>query len=478
MSFSLLILTTSMLLPSWCPAQQVAPLEAASAAMSPTASSATQEWQGTCGPNDLSSPLSLTEVVARALCQNPKIHEGRAKVQVQEARLRLNVAEYLPTLTSSYDTSWGRSASTVTDAPFYDFGSHTSDSEISVKFQWVIFDFGKRAAAVEGARQQLLASMASADEATRGVFLDAIRAYYAMAGASSTLDAKQAAERIANEVVSVATQRYSQGAAAVTDELQAQTSYNQSLLERVKAFDNLSSARAGLANVMGIEADAALSIEPTSSFDVNLTEIGSVRPMIELAEVDHPQIIAARANLWAAETAVRAAAVTDWPTVSVVGSISRSNHFPTSQFLVRESTVATDKSIGIHVDIPLTAGISRSYQLREARAQVADTEQALREAQLKVSLDVQNAYQTLLTATRNVELTAQLAHNARLSFEAIEARYRNGVGRINDVLTAQSALAGAEEQQVQSISSWRTARLSLAATTGHPEMSLFRPYSR
>ena len=47
-----------------------------------------------------------------------------------------------------------------------------------------------------------------------------------------------------------------------------------------------------------------------------------------------------------------------------------------------------------------------------------------------------------------------------------QGRYKGGVGNILELLNAQSALANAEQQQIQAQSNWRIARLQLVASLG------------
>ena len=70
------------------------------------------------------------------------------------------------------------------------------------------------------------------------------------------------------------------------------------------------------------------------------------------------------------------------------------------------------------------------------------------------------------TATENLRNTDIVLQSARDSFDASEHRYQSGVGGILEVLTAQSTLATAEQQQIQAQLDWRTARIQLAQSLG------------
>ena len=60
---------------------------------------------------------------------------------------------------------------------------------------------------------------------------------------------------------------------------------------------------------------------------------------------------------------------------------------------------------------------------------------------------------------------------ARKSYDAAQRRYEVGVGNMLELLNAQSSLATAKQQRIQSLTDWRSARLQLAAKLGRLDMS-------
>jgi outer membrane protein len=55
---------------------------------------------------------------------------------------------------------------------------------------------------------------------------------------------------------------------------------------------------------------------------------------------------------------------------------------------------------------------------------------------------------------------------AQRSYSAAQGRYQVGVGSIVELLNAQSSLAAAKRQRIQSLTDWRSARLQLASKLG------------
>ncbi len=91
---------------------------------------------------------------------------------------------------------------------------------------------------------------------------------------------------------------------------------------------------------------------------------------------------------------------------------------------------------------------------------------------LQVSLDVWTAYQNLVTANQSLRSTADLIASAERSEQVTLGRYKNGVGSILDLLTAQSALATARQQRVAALYEWNVSRTALAFAVGNLDMEL------
>jgi outer membrane protein len=92
--------------------------------------------------------------------------------------------------------------------------------------------------------------------------------------------------------------------------------------------------------------------------------------------------------------------------------------------------------------------------------------------------EVFTSYYALKTATQRVATSAELLTSAVQSEEVARGRYAEGVGSILDLLTAQSALADARAQSVQSRWTWYASLAQLShdagvlGTRGEPNITL------
>jgi len=90
----------------------------------------------------------------------------------------------------------------------------------------------------------------------------------------------------------------------------------------------------------------------------------------------------------------------------------------------------------------------------------------VRAAEQEVSYQVYASHSDFLTARARVTTTDDLLASARQSEQVALGRYREGVGSILDLLTAQRSLAQARAQQVNARLSWHIALARLARDIG------------
>ncbi|MCK9283962.1 MAG: TolC family protein [Rhodocyclaceae bacterium] len=392
------------------------------------------------------APLTLAQTVDTALCANPQTREAWANARAQAALSGVAASAYLPTLNAT--ATAGRSHSN---------GSADQHS-LGASLSWLLFDFGGRAATLENARQLLLAANATRDATVQAVFLAAVEAWYQVHSARAALDAAEASEKAAEQSFRAADARYAAGRATPADKLQAQTAWSQARLSRIAAAGALKTAQGALAATLGRDAHRPLALaasaQPTPPTDFER----DVDALVSEARRRRPDLIAAAAQAEAARAGVDAARAAYLPELTL-GLASNAAHTD-RQPDIRSSTV------GVTLSMPLFAGFATRYRVRSAEAQ-AEARQAQRERlALQVAQDVWNAYQGLVTSTQSARSSADLLASAEASEKVARGRYQAGVGNILELLNAQSALAAARQQRVQTLYNWNVARVALAQAMG------------
>lgn len=404
-----------------------------------------------CGNSDIGSPLALSNIVDRVLCNNPKSREAWANARYHAAQIGVAHAPYLPSVSIN-----GAAARNVSAGPGTDVSYNSLSANLSLSY--LLYDYGGRDAALENARQQFAAASATQDSVVQNLFMTAIQGYYQMSATKAVLDSTREAERAAKVSLEAAEARYKAGVATPADKLQAQTAYSQAVLNRIRAEGDLKNARGTLANMMGVDADRDFVLQTNSASPVYEQFQSNVSELIAEARRRRPDLAAAEAQLKAAHAGIQTAEADGKPSFSVTTNLG---------YLDRQFGEATrNGAIGVNVTIPLFTGYASTYKIRSAQELAASKQAALDQLNLQIALDVWKAYQNLQTETQSVRSSADLVTSATQNADVALGRYKAGVGNIIDVITAQSALASARAQQIQATFNWDIARAGLAYAIG------------
>lgn len=422
-----------------------------------------------CQFGELGSPVGLIEVVERALCHNPKTRYAWANAKMQAAVVGVRTSAYLPTVSASLAVGKQRNKTDYA-APWSGLDSDTSPVVRSgnLKMSWVLSDFGLRSANLDQARAMLEGANATHDSMLQAAFVEAAQAYFNTLTALASLDAKLEAEKAARESFLATEAKYKAGVGGLTDQLQASTAYSQAKLERVVAEGELKNAQGSLAIAMGLEVNRPFVLARPAE---TLPDTAFVKPIEELivdARRYHPALTAAQADVKAAEASVSATKAEGRPTISLTGEIARNDQLgqPPAVGLSNTDISSTSGSIGIQLNIPLFEGFGRTYRVRTAQSQVEAKQADYARVEQDVLLELWKNYQLLNAETEGLSTTEELVKNARKSFAVARGRYKAGVGNIVELLNVQSALAKAEQQRIQTVSNWQSARLKVAASVG------------
>ena len=418
----------------------------------------------------LAQPLELPEAVERALCNNPQTRAAWAGAKMQTAQLGVARSAYMPAIGATLAYSKQKNITRYGDSRYAPLNSEAKPTLTSgsLKMSQVLTDFGLRSANLDQAMALLDAANASHDAALQIAFVNAAQAYFDTQTAQAVLEASREAEHAARESFNAAAAKYKAGIGALTDQLQAQVAYSKASLERVSAEGELKNAQGTLATAMGLSATTNLVLPRRRE---GLPDTAFVKPadeLIEEAKQHHPTLLAAQAEVTAARAKIAATRAEGRPTVTLTAELGRTeqeNQPPAVGYSPTDISNRTN-SLGIQMNIPLFEGFGRNYRTQTAQGQAEIKAAELSRLEQQISLEVWKSYQALRTENENMKAADVLVSSARQSFLVAQGRFKAGVGNILELLSAQSAVAGAEQQRIKSVSNWHTARLKLAANIG------------
>ena len=406
--------------------------------------------------------LTLTQAVDLALCNNAQVKGTWAAIKVQSAGLGEARAAYLPTVnvgaSQIRDRVWYPNAAQPAPA-----ATALSGMTVNTSLSWRLLDFGGRAANAGSASALLDGALASHDAALQKVLSSVIGAYFDAQTALATLAARQKIESLARQTLQATTRREGRGVGAQSDTLQAATAEAKTSLEKTRAQGALQKALSVLVYALGINPAmssgltlAADLTDPQDSFDPN---IGA---WLEQAQLQHPAIIAARAQLTAAHNKVTVAQSEGMPSLDLTGNFYQNGR--PNQGLPALKT--REVLVGVAVNIPLFDGFGRTYKVRGAQATVEQREAELQDAEQQVLTEVVKTHADARSALENLRSSSILITAAQDAMASVQRKFDRGAADILEILSTQSALSDAQQERIRCLAEWRSARLRLLAAAG------------
>jgi len=401
-----------------------------------------------CNTKNYDKPLSLVDVTEAALCNNPQTREVYANARVQAAQVGVARSLFFPSVTDTLSATENKNRTT-----------NYSNATNRIVASYLLYDFGSRDANLQNANELLRAASATQNATVQTVLLAAVNAFYQVHATRAVLNASIDSERLYQESFKSAEAKYLAGVATPADKLQAQTSFANATLTKLKNEGALKIAYGNLANIMGVPANINFQMAD-SQLDV-IPELvdQDIEALIEQARIQRPDLIASEAQLKASLAKIEAVKADAKPKVR----IDASNQY--DENLLGQTSQNTSQ-IGIFLSIPLFEGYKPTYLIRSAEATAELNASKRDQLKLQVSLDVWTAYQNLKTANESITASNVLVSSAEESSRVALGRYKEGVGNIIDTLNAQNALANAKQQKIQSVLNWNIARTTLAQSIG------------
>ncbi len=391
-------------------------------------------------PEDCPAPdwqqLDFAQSIATGLCHHPETRAAYAAIEKQAAAWGETQGSYLPTLSLSYRKERSQQKTAVKSAiPAARTRQYPGRSLLEL--QWVLFDFGERAARSAQNRSQIKAAAAAYDRQLQ-------QRYRTIANHYLNLDIEQRRMEIAKQNMDVTAEGkasaqtlHEEGVVIAADVSQAEVEYDAARLQYLQAERDRDNAAAALAESMGYPANTALHHAPLPDDPFSADTFADIEQLIGAAMDTHPDIKEAKAALEATKAAVQAVKKAGAPQVFLYANTQDNAHLRTGGGL---SYRERENTIGLGIRWPLFEGYKRHYQEKALLAQQEQEEAALAALQSRLSLEMRQAYRQLTTAVEKQAIAEKSAASAQLNYQTRLGRYRAGVGSLNELLQAQRSL--------------------------------------
>jgi outer membrane protein len=348
--------------------------------------------------------------------------------------------------------------------------------------EWLLFDFGERAALVDAAKQGSVISNIAFTAAHQQVIYNVSLAFYAHAAARARLASAAKSLRDAEEVQAAAEDRLKREIGTTIEVAQTRQAAAEARLARVQADGAAQNTYLALISAIGISPMTKLAIAETSRRKLSSDMTGPIERFVSAALARRPDVLTGYAALQASLANLRAAQAAFLPKVFFAGNATRSSgnlnvtaipgidpqlpivNLPVNQVGVSQTQLGATALVG--ATVPLYDGGSRAALLEQARDRVDKAETTLTQIRNEAARQIVVAGNTLKTSVSAYTAATALTDAAQTTFNAALAAYHNGVGPITDVTTAERQLLAARNAATEAYSTALTAAASLALAAG------------
>lgn len=417
---------------------------------------------------DVNRSYGLAELIDLAQRSNPATRHAWEISRQAALASGMVEATYLPLITASVIGGIQKTRTPI-DVPL--IGSVNVDTTLKgvtpvLALQWLLFDFGERAALSEAARQVSFAANVAFNATHQKLIFDVTRRYYEHGAA---IEAHRIATRTlanSNAVLAAVEARVKQGNATTIELALARQQVAQSQLRLVRAAGQEQDTYQALLGAMGVNATLKLKVEPANRRRLPSGLDKLTQSVLETALQRRPDLLASYANLKAGEAQVKAAKAGQMPKVFIAGTLaSSSSKFHINNLPDIGSPTAQTGAL-IVATVPLFDGGLRAAQVQNAEAGANAAAETFRQVQLAAISEIVVASNALATALEANKAAGVLVQTSTTAFDAAMAAYRNGLGTVDTVNETNISLLDARLARADAEVAALIAAANLAFFTG------------
>ncbi|MCI5044273.1 MAG: TolC family outer membrane protein [Aquisalinus sp.] len=415
---------------------------------------------------------SLQETLELTHATNPTLRAQRAGLEATNELLpqarsgllpRINAqAGVTQVLSSSFETppqntDGGNDATADAAAQIFGaFAGNDSDQTTTagVEATQPLFQGFRNLNNIREARSRISAAEANLRATEQQILLEAAAAYFAVVTNEQSVRASEGSLRALDSQLQAARARFDAGQGTRTDTAQAEARYAGAEADLIRARSDLAAVRKQYESVVG-QMPMSLTEDPIMP---ELPE--SLDEAMAIAQANNPQLLAARAQLEAAEYSLKAARGLLSPTVTA----NARYQYAEGQFI--DGDTSENSSIGAQINIPLFNGGQNYSAIRQARASEKAERFSLDAARRAVDEQTQIAWERVISANAALKASEQTVAANEVALRGLELENRVGQRTTLDVLNGEQELLAAKLGRFQARERYQLAVFSLLQAMG------------
>ena len=410
----------------------------------------------------------LGELIDLAQRTNPETRV--AWEQVRQAAFAAGIAQatYYPKLAAAATAAIASVPMPIpeTVVPGGVFRAKTHFAIPALTLEWLLLDFGRRGAAVDGARALIAEANAGFNAKHQEVVFGVTRDFYALSAVRGKRNASQAAYDSARTLAEAVAARKDRGLATRPELLQAEEEEAKAAYELADATAAESDARMALLETVGIGPSTPIEIADVSQRPLPPELSESIDDAVDRALAQRPDLLALLAEVQAKRAAVRGARADFWPRLAARGEYGGNFGELAIDHGSYQSVSDYQYTVGLRFEWDLFEGFARRNKVQLAQSRQREAENELAHAREKTVRQVWKAYNDAKVAIAKERAAAALLAASEKSWSATLESYQHGLATFPDVRESQHSLAQARAlEQASRAEAW-TRAAGFAVSTG------------
>lgn len=375
----------------------------------------------------LDGVLSVQDCVDVALANSTRVIGAR--LAVQSAAVSLSEAKnvFLPTVSLSGQAEYANSKTPGLPRDNDASSGAGLDAQLSISG---LSDIGRN---IRTQKLQLRSAQLDLCDAENAVVAEVKSAYYALLSAQRAVAIRTQSRDLYQEQYDRTKAFYDQGLRPKVDVTTAEVNLNNETLSLIRAKNLVKTQTASLANIMGVPRDKPLQLD--DNIEAERWDLTFEQALARAYE-NRPDVRASKIALEVGAIRLRQAKAAYWPTFTLGAAFSKSGD---------EFRLDNDRTrLYAGVEIPVFSAFKVYNGVKQARINLASSQNSDRSLANNVYLEVQNAFIRLNEAAESIPVAASTAERAKENMDLARGRYNEGIGDIIALKDAEVSYTDAE----------------------------------
>ena len=406
--------------------------------------------------------LSLHDAVAVALKENPQVQIGALNYAESQQNKNIARSALLPQAgVEVVDRAQRFNLYAQFGSKFPGIAEHAGpfqffQADAAVSMPLLDLTLWRR---LQAARQGMNASQAQETTVREQIVLLVVSQYLAGMRADAAVKAAQSRVDLAQALYDQANDLQKHGVGTGIDTLRSNVELQNEKQGLLQAQTQQKVALYGLARLLNLDPSREVELADAPSF-FETPQIDASRSL-ELAYETRPEMKALQARAHIAELTRRGASESRLPTLNFYGTVGQ-------QGLSLPSAIP-DYIYQVSVDVPLFTGGRIRAEIAKANLELKKVEQERNDLRSQIALEVKTSQAQLDAAQHEVEVANLGVKLAQEEVSQARDRFQAGVANNIEVVSAQDALARANDNQIAALYGYNQARADLSHAIGQIE---------